>query len=82
MHVLISISYLAKENFKEIQNKTGFLNKIQKFIEIYSKINTTNNEALEIDKKTVLDLCAHMFHPEEVKGDDDSGDGLDLCSED
>ena len=21
------------------------------------------NEAAEIDKKTVLDLCAHMFHP-------------------
>ena len=31
--------------------------KIESFVEIYSKINTTNNEALEIDKKTVLDLC-------------------------
>jgi hypothetical protein len=82
MHVLISISYLAKENFKEIQAKVGFLNKIQKFVEIYSKINTTNNEALEIDKKTVLDLCAHMFHTEDIRGDDDSNDNLELCSED
>ena len=24
------------------------------------------NEALEIDKKTVLDLCAHMFHPKDT----------------
>jgi hypothetical protein len=23
------------------------------------------NEAAEIDKKTVLDLCAHMFHPKD-----------------
>lgn len=23
------------------------------------------NEAVEIDKKTVLDLCAHMFHPKD-----------------
>ena len=82
MHILICISYLAKDNFKDIQNKVGFLGKIQKFVEIYSKINTTNNEALEIDKKTVLDLCAHMFHYEDVKGEDDSNDDLELCSED
>ena len=24
-----------------------------------------DNEAAEIDKKTVLDLCAHMFHPKD-----------------
>jgi len=24
-----------------------------------------DNEAAEIDKKTVLDLCAHMFHSRE-----------------
>jgi len=24
------------------------------------------NEAVEIDKKTVLDLCAHMFHPKDT----------------
>lgn len=56
--------------------------KIQKFVEIYSRINTTNNEALEIDKKTVLDLCAHMFHTDDVKGDEDSNEALELCSED
>ena len=27
------------------------------------KIYCKENEAAEIDKKTVLDLCAHMFHP-------------------
>lgn len=27
---------------------------------------TLENEAAEIDKKTVLDLCAHMFHPKET----------------
>ncbi len=82
MHILISISYLAKDNFKEIHHKLGFISKIQKFVEVYSKISTTNNEALEIDKKTVLDLCAHMFHSEEVKDEEESNDVLDLCSED
>ncbi len=67
---------MAKDSFKDIQAKSGFINKIQKFVETYSKISTTNNEALEIDKKTVLDLCAHMFHPEDVKNDDDSADDL------
>jgi len=28
------------------------------------------NEAVEIDKKTVLDLCAHMFHPKDASLDD------------
>jgi hypothetical protein len=27
--------------------------------------NNSENEAVEIDKKTVLDLCAHMFHPKD-----------------
>ena len=27
------------------------------------------NEAAEIDKKTVLDLCAHMFHPKDTSLD-------------
>jgi hypothetical protein len=32
---------------------------------IFYKI-LTENEAAEIDKKTVLDLCAHMFHPKDT----------------
>jgi hypothetical protein len=28
-----------------------------------------DNEAAEIDKKTVLDLCAHMFHSREQNDD-------------
>ena len=28
-----------------------------------------DNEAAEIDKKTVLDLCAHMFHPKDSSHD-------------
>jgi hypothetical protein len=29
------------------------------------------NEAAEVDKKTVLDLCAHMFH---LKDEDEKND--------
>ncbi len=58
MHILIAISYLSKDNFQEILTEVKFIDRITKFIEYYSQINTTDNEALEIDKKTVLDLCA------------------------
>lgn len=66
MHILICISYLSKEKFSPILKEVKFLEKIQKFVEYYSQINTIDNEALEIDKKTVLDLCAHMFHPKDA----------------
>lgn len=46
-------------------------------------VRLSDNEALEIDKKTVLDLCAHMFHPKDADQDDsDSENGMDLRSED
>jgi hypothetical protein len=36
----------------------------------YSKIITSEKENDEIDKRTVLDLCAHMFHPKDSSGND------------
>lgn len=45
--------------------------------------NFADNEALEIDKKTVLDLCAHMSHPKDATLDhSESLEGVDLKSED
>ncbi len=83
MHILIAISYLSKDNFSKILEEVKFLDKISKFVEFYSQINTTDNEALEIDKKTVLDLCAHMFHPKDASLDNsESLEGMDLKSED
>lgn len=52
-----------------------FVERISEFVEYYSVINTgkinliIENEAAEIDKKTVLDLCAHMFHPKDTSLD-------------
>ncbi len=31
--------------------------------------NVNNAQQLELDKKTVLDLCAHMFHPKDSSHD-------------
>jgi hypothetical protein len=36
-------------------------------VEQYSRKPTSLNENDEIDKRTVLDLCAHMFHPKTSK---------------
>jgi len=34
-----------------------------------SSVNPQQVAAQEIDKKTVLDLCAHMFHPKDQSHD-------------
>jgi hypothetical protein len=66
MHLLIALSYLSKENFSQQIEECQFVDRISEFVEHYSQINTSENEAVEIDKKTVLDLCAHMFHPKDT----------------
>jgi hypothetical protein len=45
-----------------------FYDRITEFVEYYSNIRA-NNESAEIDKRTVLDLCAHMFHPKDTTMD-------------
>jgi len=41
MHILIAISYLSKDDFKDIIEDCKLHDKIAKFIEKYSQINTT-----------------------------------------
>lgn len=69
MHLLICLSYLSKDQFKEICEEQNFFDKISEFVEWYSKVPHSDNENGEIDKRTVLDLCAHMFHPKDVSND-------------
>ena len=40
MHVLIAISYLSKDNFSVLLDELKFVEKISKFVEMYSQINT------------------------------------------
>ncbi|CDW73502.1 3-5 exonuclease family protein [Stylonychia lemnae] len=69
MHLLICLSYLNKEKFSQQAEQCGFADCISEFVEYYSKIPVIENENGEIDKRTVLDLCAHMFHPKDVSND-------------
>ncbi|KAM3135807.1 hypothetical protein pb186bvf_012060 [Paramecium bursaria] len=69
MHILICLSYMSKDNFSHQMEECRFVDRISEFVEYYSVINTGENEAAEIDKKTVLDLCAHMFHPKDTSLD-------------
>ena len=69
MHLLICLSYLSKDAFLECCDAVGFFDKISEFVEWYSRIPTTDSENGEIDKRTVLDLCAHMFHPKDMSND-------------
>ena len=70
MHILICLSYLSKERFSQQIEECNFVDKISDFVEYYNSLNTNENEGNpEIDRKTVLDLCAHMFHPKDVSND-------------
>ena len=40
MHVLIAISYVSKDNFSILLDELKFVEKISKFVEMYSQINT------------------------------------------
>ena len=61
MHILIYLGYLSKERFNNVKNESKFYDRITEFVKYYSNIKV-NNESVEIDKRTVFDLCAHMFH--------------------
>ncbi len=69
MHILICLSYLNKEKFLAVSEECGFTEIISEFVEYYSKLQVKENENGEIDKRTVLDLCAHMFHPKDISND-------------
>jgi hypothetical protein len=72
MHILICLSYLSKDRFSSIKEECKFYERITEFVEYYSNIRASkfisnvDNESAEIDKRTVLDLCAHMFHPKDA----------------
>ena len=71
MHILICLSYLNKEAFTAIaERECQFSSRIEDFVTEYSKKPVIDNENDEIDKRTVLDLCAHMFHPKDFSGND------------
>ena len=71
MHILICLSYLNKEKFTQVaESQCNFSSRIEDFVTEYSKIPVVDNENDEIDKRTILDLCAHMFHPKDYTGND------------
>lgn len=71
MHILICLSYLSKERFSAQIDECNFVDRISDFVEYYNNLNTTESDGNpEIDRKTVLDLCAHMFHPKDVSSND------------
>ena len=78
MHVLICLSYLySSDALREYVEAApcSFSEKVSQFVEYYSKImpvdvagssgkdECPDDENFDIDKRTILDLCAHMFHP-------------------
>ena len=72
MDILISLSYLNKGEFAQVaEGRCQFSDRIADFVEVFSKKDVGENENDEIDKRTVLDLCAHMFHPRDFTGNAD-----------
>lgn len=62
MHLLICLSYLKQYHSEICETQCQFSDQVSLFVERYSQKQTSHNENDDIDKRTVLDLCAHMFH--------------------
>jgi hypothetical protein len=72
MHLLITLSYLCRDRFKRQLEETHIQRRISEFVDFYENTNKegkitiySEGEAAEMDKRTVLDLCNHMFHGKE-----------------
>lgn len=67
VHLLICLSYLSKERFSSVLEEVHFVEKISEFVEWYSSRHQSpsTNKTQVSERKTVLDLCAHMFHPKD-----------------
>ena len=86
MHILICLSYMnhgEKLNNLVNQPQCRFNTRISEFVESYSKLKCDPNigsepqlddENFDIDKRTILDLCAHIFLPKNTEDCDNSGD--------
>jgi len=65
MHILICLSYFHKSPvIAKYVEECKFTDKISGFVEEFSKEGKRpNDENTDIDRRTILDLCAHIFHP-------------------
>ena len=71
IHLLICLSYLSKERFSKTIDDTGFVDQISQFVETFSQKQIGETDHESHDKKTILDLCAHMFHPKDTTNAND-----------
>lgn len=88
MHILICLGYLNQsEKLNELVNgpECRFNTRVSEFVEYYSKllsdpssvtVKKIDDENFDIDKRTILDLCAHMFLPKATgeNGEEDTRD--------
>ena len=71
IHLLICLSYLSKERFSKSIDDTQFVDRISMFVESFSQKQIGETDQESHDKKTILDLCAHMFHPKDTTNAND-----------
>ena len=65
IHLLICLSYLSKERFSDSIKELSFMDRISQFVEVFSVKQVGESDHESNDKKVILDLCAHMFHPKD-----------------
>ena len=71
IHCLICLSYLSKERFSQTIDQCNFVDRISQFVETFSMKQIGESDQESSDKKTILDLCAHMFHPKDTTNAND-----------
>jgi len=69
IHLLICLSYLSKERFSHVLEEVHFVERISDFVEWFTLKHPDSQKQNVSERKTVLDLCAHMFHPKDASQD-------------
>lgn len=63
IHLLICLSSMSNDRFSSQLEQTSFNDRISEFVELYSIKSTELETEDPENRKIILDMCAHFFHP-------------------
>ena len=66
IHILVTLTALANDKFGAQMELTNFSDTISEFVEIYSTHSSEQDNEDPENRRTILDMCAHLFHPRET----------------
>ena len=63
IHLLIVLTAVSNDRFAYQMDQVNFIDRISELVEIYSTKTTDVETEDPENRKIILDMCAHLFHP-------------------